>query len=271
MNLPQRPKLMAHMVAGYPDWERSFEVARALADGGASYIEVQLPFSDPSADGPAIQEACSRALDRGITLDEGFRLVKAIRERIGTEVFLMSYAGPVFSRGVDRFVARAAELGVTGLIVPDLPFDHDEGLYEAARVRGVAPVPVAVVTLPEERIEQILALEPPFLYASLRRGITGDMTSIGEENIRFLHRFLDRPTEVMGGFGISEASQIEALAGHLHTVVVGSALVRIVTAAAEAGRDPYLPLYQKVTELTGAESAPLEGSPPPDPAPDDPS
>ena len=251
MKMPNKPKLMAHMVAGYPDWERSFEVARALADGGADYIELQFPFSDPSADGPAIQGACSAALEAGFKLDEGFRLLQAIRERIGSEVFLMSYASPVFSRGVDAFVARAAELGVTGLIVPDLPFDHDEGLYRACKSRGVEAVPVVVVTLPEERIEQIVALKPAYLYASLRRGITGTRTEIGEENTRFLDRFGGMDTEVMGGFGISERAQVEALAGHVHTVVVGSAIVRTIAEATAGEMDPYAPVYRKVSELSG--------------------
>jgi tryptophan synthase alpha chain len=251
MSIPETPKLMAHMVASYPDRERSFEIARALADGGAEYIELQFPFSDPSADGPAIQGACSAALDTGFTLEEGFSLLREIRERIGVEVFLMSYASPVFSRGVVNFVARSAELGVTGLIVPDLPFDHDEGLYEACRAAGVAAVPVAVVTLPEERLDKIVALEPRYLYASLRRGITGSKTTIGDENIRFLHRFRDLETEVMGGFGISERAQVEALSGHVHTVVVGSAIVRTIAEAAVLGVDPYEPVRQKVAELTG--------------------
>lgn len=251
MSMPETPKLMAHMVASYPDWEGSLEIARALADGGADYIELQFPFSDPSADGPAIQGACSAALDTGFTLEEGFRLLREIRERLDVEVFLMSYASPVYSRGVENFVARSAEHGVTGLIVPDLPFDHDEGLYDAAKRHGVAAVPVAVVTLPPERIEKIVALEPPYLYASLRRGITGTKTTIGEENIRFLDRFRGLETEVMGGFGISERSQVEALAGHVHTVIVGSAIVRTIAEATASGVNPYEPVRRKVAELTG--------------------
>lgn len=251
MSTPANPKLMAHMVASYPDFEGSFRIAQALADGGADYIELQFPFSDPSADGPAIQGACSAALDTGFTLKEGFRLLQEIRERIGVEVFLMSYASPVFSRGVEGFVARAAELGVTGLIVPDLPFDHDEGLYDASKRHGVAAVPVAVVTLPQERLETIIALKPRYLYASLRRGITGTMTTIGEENIRFLDRFRELETEVMGGFGISERAQVEALSGHVHTVVVGSAIVRTIAEATATGEDPYEPVRRKVAELTG--------------------
>ncbi|MFP4407739.1 MAG: tryptophan synthase subunit alpha [Spirochaetaceae bacterium] len=267
MSKPANPKLMAHMVAGYPDWERSFEVARALADGGADYIELQFPFSDPSADGPAIQGACSAALEAGFKLKEGFRLLRAIRERIGREVFLMSYASPVFSRGVEQFVGRAAELGVTGVIVPDLPFDHDEGLYAACSSHGVEAVPVVVVTLPEERIERILALDPAYLYASLRRGITGTKTEIGEENIRFLDRFSAAETEVMGGFGISERAQVEALAGHVDTVVVGSAIVRTIAEAAAAEADPYEPVYRKVAELTGRIREVSVEAPQPAPAP----
>lgn len=252
MSIPTEPKLMAHMVAGYPDMERSWEVARALADGGADYIELQFPFSDPSADGPAIQGACSAALEAGFTVAQGFDLLKRMRGELAPGLFLMSYASPVFARGVQRFVDTAAAEGITGLIVPDLPFDHDEGLYAAARRRKVAAVPVAVVTLPERRIGEILALEPAYLYASLRRGITGSRTEIGEENLRFLDRFSDTETEVMGGFGISERSQVEALAGHVHTVVVGSALVRTIAEAVEEGEELYTRVRRKVEELKGA-------------------
>lgn len=245
------PKLMAHMVAGYPDMERSLEVARGLVDGGASYIELQFPFSDPSADGPAIDGACSAALDRGFRLDNGFDLAAVLRRELRAELFLMSYASPVFAVGVERFVTRAGELGVRGLIVPDLPFDHDEGLYAAADEAGVSAVPVAVVTLPKERIDRIVALAPRYLYASLRRGITGSDTTIGEENLRFLDRFKGTGIEVMGGFGISRSAQVEALTGHVETVVVGSAIVRTISEAVEAGRPIYPAVRAKVEELLG--------------------
>ena len=253
MSRNPEPKLMAHMVAGYPDMDTSLEVARALVDGGASYIELQFPFSDPSADGPAIQAACSTALDRGFHLDPGFELVETIRKDLGAEVFLMSYASPVFALGVERFVRRAADLGVRGLIVPDLPFDRDEGLYAAGREAGVAAVPVAVVTLPEQRLERIVELSPPYLYASLRRGITGTETQIGEENLRFLDRFKQTGIEVMAGFGINNRRQVEALTGHAETVVVGSALVRTITDAIQRGRSVYRDVRKKVAELIGGE------------------
>ena len=104
-------RLMAHMVAGYPDYGGSLAIAGALAAGGADYLEVQFPFSDPSADGPLIEKACHAALANGFTVADGFRLLAAVGGRTGAPIFVMTYASLVFARGVDRFAAEAAEAG----------------------------------------------------------------------------------------------------------------------------------------------------------------
>ncbi|MFA6857953.1 MAG: tryptophan synthase subunit alpha, partial [Treponema sp.] len=136
--------LMAHQVAGYPDDETALAVGNALIKGGAKIIEIQLAFSDPSADGVAIQTACSEVLGRGYTVRNGFAYIRRLH-KIHPEVqlFLMTYASLAYRPGIENFVRTARDAGITGFIIPDLPFDCDEGLGEACRKYNLYQIPVA--------------------------------------------------------------------------------------------------------------------------------
>ena len=248
-----KASLMAHMIAGYPNYETSLETARAIAAGGASYLEVQFPFSDPSADGPAIQAACTEALTAGFKVDDGWRLVETLRREFPeVPIFLMSYASIVVTRGVDAFAARAKAAGVAGLIIPDLAPGADEGLYAAGKKHGLAVVPVIVPSVPEDRLQSILALKPEWVYTAIRAGITGVHTTLTPELKAFLAR-LNAQTKVFAGFGIDSADQVRDLRDSTHTVVVGSALVRVVAAAAKAGGKAQVrqEIEAKVREFVG--------------------
>jgi tryptophan synthase alpha chain len=227
--------LMAHMIAGYPDYDTSLETARALAAGGAAILEIQFPFSDPSADGPAIQAACTEALIAGFKVADGWKLVETVRREFPSiPVFVMSYASIVVTKGVDAFTAQAKASGVTGLIIPDLAPGSDEGLFEAGRRHGVLIVPVIVPSVPPQRLEAIMAHRPEWVYTAIRAGITGIHTTLTPELKDFLSR-LNARTKVMAGFGIDSPEQVRDLRTSTHTVVVGSALVRAVAAATKSG------------------------------------
>jgi tryptophan synthase alpha chain len=230
-------RIMAHLVAGYPDWAGSLEVARGLIDGGCSYLEVQFPFSDPTADGPLIQEACDRALRAGFRFSQGLELLEAVRRSSSVPVFVMSYANPVVVRGVGRFLAEVRGAGAAGVIVPDLPVDSDEGLYRKARRQGLHAVPVISPNSSDGRLELLRPLGLRYLYATLRGGITGAYTEIGAENVAFLNRLVPLNASVLAGFGISTRRQVRALEPHVHAVVVGSAFVQEIqgVAAGQAG------------------------------------
>jgi tryptophan synthase alpha chain len=224
-------RIMAHLVAGYPDQDSSLAAARGLAEGGASYLELQFPFSDPTADGPLIQQACDAALGGGFRVEAGFELLARIREATGLPVFLMSYAGLVVRRGVPAFLERAREAGAAGLIVPDLPVDCDEGLYARGRALGLAIVPVAAPDTRPRRLALMAATGAQYLYAALRRGITGQATVIGRENLSFLETVGALGWKVLAGFGVARREQVLALAPRAHAVVVGSRFVEAVRAA----------------------------------------
>jgi tryptophan synthase alpha chain len=232
---PDRPVIMAHLVAGFPGDSGAFAAARALASGGAAYLEVQFPFSDPSADGPVIQTACVASLSAGFTVDKGFALARRISGELGKPVFIMSYASLVFARGVGRFCGDAAAAGASGLIVPDLCPGEDEGLYAAGSERGLAVVPVIAPGMTGERMERVLGLGSEYVYAALRAGITGKKTEIGDDNIAFLGRAASKGAKVLAGFGIRGRDQVAALAGHAHAAVVGSAFTQAIAEAAPGG------------------------------------
>jgi len=221
-------KLMSHMVANYPDADGALAVAEGLVAGGSDYLEIQFPFSDPTADGPAIQAACQRALDSGFTVDAGFEFVRTVRQRFNVPVFIMSYASLVIARGVERFLQDGADAGATGFILPDLPPDYDEGVYDAAKRVGTLIMPVLVTTMNPDRLSLLEKRQVEFVYVALRQGITGRRTEIGTENIAFLDRL--KGPRVMAGFGITEAAQTAALEGHVHAAIVGTALVSTATA-----------------------------------------
>ena len=131
-------KLMSHLVAGYPTDEISFQAASAMVKGGADILEIQLAFSDPSADGPAIQEACTEVLSRHYRVSDGLAFIAKIHKAFPqTTIYLMSYASLVYTPGVENFCKRASEARVRGMIIPDLPFDHDEGLTAACKKYGM--------------------------------------------------------------------------------------------------------------------------------------
>ncbi|MGQ9616404.1 MAG: tryptophan synthase subunit alpha [Spirochaetota bacterium] len=221
-----RAVIMAHLVAYFPDRNGSIETALALMDGGASYLEVQFPFSDPTADGPAIQYACEMALKKGFTVEKGFELIREIRKISNIPIFVMGYANTVFYRSTSLFPYEAAESGAYGLIIPDLPFDSDEGLYSEGEKAGLEVVPVIAPSISESRLGLILECRSRFIYAALRVGITGTLTDIEISTIQFLKRINARGKLTLGGFGIYERKQVEKLAPHLHACVVGSAFIR---------------------------------------------
>jgi tryptophan synthase alpha chain len=217
-------RVMTHMIAFYPDEERSLVVAEALADGGASYLEVQFPYSDPTADGPIIQKGCQQAIEKGFRKKAGFRLVEKIAAGTGIPLFIMSYAGLVVSGGTDLFVRQAKNAGASGVIVPDLTVGHDEGLYAAARREGLHCVPVIAPSVLPARVRMIADENPEYLYAALRAGVTGRRTDT-EQAARFLEKVRPIGGKILAGFGIRERRQIEALAPCVHALVVGSAVI----------------------------------------------
>lgn len=224
-------KLMAHMIAGYPAMDVSDRVAQALAEGGAEYLEVQFPFTDPSADGPMIEQASQKALDGGFRVADGFALMKRLSGALSIPLFIMTYGSLVYARGAGAFCDAAVDAGVRGLVVPDLPPDYDEGLFAEGRARGLAVVPVIAPEVSPERLELIAALKPEYIYTALRLGITGSSTVLDEKTTAYLDRVGACGAKIIAGFGVKSRAQMQALSGHAHAAAVGSYFLETLRAA----------------------------------------
>ncbi|MCD8351006.1 MAG: tryptophan synthase subunit alpha [Planctomycetaceae bacterium] len=221
-------ELMAHMVAGYPGMGMSMTVAQALVAGGADYLEVQFPFSDPSSDGPVIERACQAAIEGGFRVDDGFAFMEALSRDFTVPLFIMTYGSLVFARGVAKFCDDAVKSGVRGLIIPDLPPDFSEGLFDEGRKRGLAIVPVIAPEITDERLKMIGDMKPEYIYTALRLGITGSDTSLDEAAMRYLDKVRKTGSKIIGGFGVRSREMMTALEGHADIAAVGSHFLKIL-------------------------------------------
>ena len=245
-------KLMSHLVAGYPTDELALTAARALVDGGADILEIQLPFSDPSADGPAIQGACTKVLERKYRTADGLAFIARLHKEFpDVKIYLMSYGSLIYTPGVENFCKKAAECGVKGMIIPDLPFDFDEGLTAACKANGMENIPVAAPSMSPERLEKMANAGFPYIYAALRTGITGTQTCVDQATLDFIKKVSAGGSRVYGGFGISSGEQSALLGDKVEAVVAGSVFVRLIT---EYQKDPdalYKAVRAKAAEICG--------------------
>ena len=256
MSETKKIKLMSHLVAGYPTETLALKAARALIKGGADILEIQLPFSDPSADGPAIQTACTKVLEGKYRTEDGLKFIAKIHSEFpDTPIYLMSYGSLVYTPGVENFCERAAKAGVKGMIIPDLPFDFDEGLTAACKKNGMINIPVAAPSMSEERLEKMANAGFPYIYAALRVGITGSETKIDEKTLSFLKKVGQGGSKVYGGFGISNGEQAKALAASVEAIVAGSVFVRIISENQDDEEKLALAVEAKARELSGGTSA----------------
>ena len=227
-----RGGLVTFVTAGDPDFETSAEILAGLPAAGADLIEVGIPFSDPMADGPAIQQGSLRALRAGMTLKRTLDLVAGFRERDReTPVVLMGYYNPIYSYGVERFLKDAQAAGVDGLIIVDLPPEEDVELCIPALKAGVNFIRLATPTTDDKRLPAVLTNTSGFVYYVSIAGITGTRAAADQQvadAVQRLRRHTDLPVAV--GFGIRTPEQAAKIAGIADAAVVGSALVETVAA-----------------------------------------
>lgn len=225
-----RGGFVAFVTAGDPDFDVGMEILHGLPEAGADVIELGMPFTDPMADGPAVQAASLRALKKGQTLAKTLTMVTAFRERDdATPVVLMGYYNPIYSYGVDRFLADAKAAGVDGMIIVDLPPEEDEELCIPALKAGVNFIRLATPTTDEVRLPAVLANASGFVYYVSILGTTGSreiQAAPVVEAVTRIRRHTDLPIAV--GFGINTAEQAEAIAASADAAVVGSAIVNRV-------------------------------------------
>ncbi|MBS3669427.1 tryptophan synthase subunit alpha [Vreelandella boliviensis] len=222
-----RPALVSYLTAGDPDADTSQRLLHGLPKAGVDIIELGMPFSDPMADGPAIQKAALRALNKGQTQAKTLEMVRRFREEDSTTpIVLMGYYNPIYCYGVERFLTDAAKAGVDGLIVVDLPPEHDEELCQPAAQHGIDFIRLATPTTDAKRLPKVLANASGFIYYVSVAGVTGGSAPTPERlegAVAGLREHTELPIAV--GFGIRTAEQAATIGRFSDAVVVGSALV----------------------------------------------
>ncbi len=215
------------VTCGDPSLEVTEQLVCAMEEAGADLIELGIPFSDPTAEGPVIQEANVRALSRGVTTDRIFEMVRRIRKKTQIPMVFMTYANVVFSYGVERFSKAAAALGMDGIILPDVPFEEKEEFASVCRKYDLSLISLIAPTS-RERIARIASGAEGFLYCVSSLGVTGERTEITTdigEMISLVRAHTSLPCAV--GFGISTPGQAASMAKEADGVIVGSAIVRL--------------------------------------------
>lgn len=224
----QQCALIPFVTAGDPDLATTAEALRRLDRSGAAMIELGVPYSDPLADGPVIQAAATRALQKGVTLNDVLALVKSVAPELQAPIILFTYYNPILNRGIETFFKDIAAAGAKGLVVPDLPLEEVEGVTEAATQYGIEVILLVAPTSPAARIRAIAEKSQGFIYLVSVTGVTGMRTEIQsrvKELLAELRTITDKPVAV--GFGVSQPDQAAQLRSWgADGVVVGSAFVK---------------------------------------------
>ncbi|HOK07245.1 MAG TPA: tryptophan synthase subunit alpha [Syntrophales bacterium] len=221
--------LVVYITAGHPDMETTCRLIPALAEAGVDILEVGVPFSDPTADGPVIQASSQEAIRKGASLEAILEMLRDLRKVTSLPFVLFSYYNPLFVAGPGRFARRASEAGVDGLLVVDLPREEAGELRRHTDGRGLDFIPLVAPTTGEERMRAILEDASGFVYYITMTGVTGTGRPAEEEAREKLRRIKElTPLPVVAGFGISTPDQAARLAPFADGVVVGSALVSLI-------------------------------------------
>lgn len=235
---------IAFLTCGDPNIETTEKIIDSMADSGVDLIELGIPFSDPTAEGPVIQAANIRALSAGITTDKIFDMVRRVRKKTDIPMVFMTYANVVFSYGTERFIRTAAEIGMNGLILPDIPYEEKLEFSEVCSKYGIDFISLVAPTS-QERISTIAKDAEGFVYCVSSLGVTGarsEITTDIDGIISQVRANTDIPAAV--GFGISTPRQAADMAAKADGIIIGSAIVKIIAEHGEASAK-YVAEYAK--------------------------
>ncbi len=223
--------LMTHVVIGYPTLEKTVSVVKAMEQAGSDIVELQIPFSDPVADGPTIMHACEQSLEGGTKVKNAFSIMKSLSVSLPNPLLFMAYYNTVFKYGTDRFCKDAKEAGADGLIVPDMPIDEErnEHFFASCRNHGLHNIRVMSSASDDNRLRRNMAVANGFVYFTAHQGITGAKKHLDQhlvDHLNKIRRYTDLPIAV--GFGISSRQHINALQNRADIAIIGSVLIDII-------------------------------------------
>ena len=233
--------LMTHVVCGYPSFDANWKMLELMEKNGADIVELQFPFSEPSADGPLFVKANQQAVDSGVTVADCLAFMKKASERFSFKILMMGYLNTAWKMGYEKFTNALVEAGACGFILPDLPVEEAGELHALAEQKGLDPIMLMTPTTPDERLEKISAVAKGLIYVVARKGVTGTHTQMNDEVGDFLKRcrkFTKLPLAV--GFGVSSKADTDFLKDHADMAIVGTASLRAWENGGEQELDNFL-------------------------------
>ncbi|MBI4129890.1 tryptophan synthase subunit alpha, partial [Candidatus Roizmanbacteria bacterium] len=238
--MKKKIQLMTHSVIGYPSLDETVHFARIMEQAGADYLELQIPFSDPLADGPTIMKACDYALKSGTTVVKSLETIRTITAQVSIPVYVMCYYNTAYTYGTEKFAKKIKNIGGSGLIIPDIPPDeeYNERYSEFCNQYDVENIRVLSPSSTIDRIKKNISVASGFIYYVARHGTTGanqtlDMTSI--KKIRTIRKYTNLPIAV--GFGISKKVHMKTLQDYADIAVVGSAIIDVINKGKDYEKD----------------------------------
>lgn len=221
--------LMTHIVLGYPSFDASLRIIETMVDAGVDLMELQIPFSEPTADGPVIAKANQRALEDGATVAACLQLAETAAREFDIPFLVMSYYNILYKYGLRQFVSAMRDRGLQGAIFPDIPPEEGREYLEAMQEMGLAPIMIFSPTTSAERMRYIDSIAAGFIYCVARKGVTGSETSFTDELGGYLQKCRENTRLPLAlGFGIKERSDIEFLKGKADIAVIGSETIRVM-------------------------------------------
>jgi tryptophan synthase alpha chain len=221
--------LMTHIVLGYPTFEDSFRIIEAMVEAGVDLMELQIPFSEPIADGPVILRANQKSLDGGATVQKCIDFTKKITESFDIPFLFMSYYNVLFKYGIEKFAAAMIQSGLQGAIVPDLPPEEGYEYLNAMQRYDLSPIFIFSPTTPDERMKYLASFGRGFIYCVARKGVTGVQTDFSKQLEAYLvkcRKATNLPLAL--GFGVKDKTDIDFLTGKVDIAVIGSQTIRLV-------------------------------------------
>jgi tryptophan synthase alpha chain len=240
--------LMTHLIVGFPSLEANWQMLEAMQAADVDLVELQMPFSEPIADGPLFVRANQSALHNGIDWQAYFSFMSEARDQFSFPLLMIGYYNSAFTMGHRSFCSRLQDYGAQGFILPDLPVEEYDDLFELSDEFGLSPIQLCAPTHTEERLQALCEHGRGFIYCVARKGVTGAQTSVESEVLHFLERCRKHTTLPLAlGFGLSRGEDLRQLHNAADIAVVGSALL---TSWEKGGRDAYIKHLQELSAAT---------------------
>jgi tryptophan synthase alpha chain len=221
--------LMTHIVLGYPSLEESYRIIETMVEAGVDIMELQIPFSEPTADGPVIVRANQSALEKGVSVSECLGIAGKVAKAFDIPFLIMTYYNIPFTYGVDNFTAEMSTNGLKGSIIPDLPPEEGEEYYEAMKKNGLSPILLFSPTTSFDRMKYLASFASGFIYCVARKGVTGKDTDFSDELSKYLIRCRKATSLPLAlGFGIKQKKDVDFLKGKIDIAVIGTQSIKIM-------------------------------------------